>query len=440
MHAPEVTHSDPQREGRKPHVVIIGGGFAGLNAAKHLRGVPVDVTLIDRNNYHLFQPLLYQVATGTLSPGNIAQPIRSVLRHAKNIRVLMDSVERVDLEERKVIGRDTEMDYDYLIVASGARHSYFGRPEWETIAPGLKDLPDAIEIRGRILSAFEEAEKIPDSPERRALLTFVIVGAGPTGVEMAGAIAEIARHTLRDNFRHIDPRDARILLLDAVSRVLVTFPKELSKKAQKKLEGMGVEVLLDAKVENVTPEGVQVGPEFIAAHTVLWAAGNQASPLGRNSGLNVDRAGRVLVNADLTVPGHPEVQVLGDCANFSHRDGKPLPGVAPVAIQQGQHAARNIRHAVRGEPMHPFHYRNKGSMATIGRRAGVAEIGRWRFNGALAWYAWLLVHLIFLIGFRNRVVVLFQWFWAYLTFARDVRLITGNAADQQQHVIQEART
>lgn len=440
MHAPEVTHSNPRHDGKKPHVVIIGGGFAGLNAAKHLQGVPVDVTLIDRNNYHLFQPLLYQVATGTLSPGNIAQPIRSVLRHAKNIRVLMDSVERVDLEARKVIGRDMEVDYDYLIVATGARHSYFGRPEWETIAPGLKDLPDAIEIRGRILSAFEEAEKIPDSPERRALLTFVIVGAGPTGVEMAGAIAEIARHTLRDNFRHIDPRDARILLLDAVSRVLVTFPEELSKKAQKKLEGMGVEVLLNAKVENVTPEGVQVSPEFIAAHTVLWAAGNQASPLGRNSGLNVDRAGRVLVNADLTVPGHPEMQVLGDCANFSHRDGKPLPGVAPVAIQQGQHAARNIRHAVRGEPMQPFHYHNKGSMATIGRRAGVAEIGRWRFNGALAWYAWLLVHLIFLIGFRNRVVVLFQWFWAYLTFSRDVRLITGNTADRQQHVIQEART
>ncbi len=425
-----------QHGDRSPRVVIVGGGFAGMNAAKSLRNVPVDVTLIDKNNYHLFQPLLYQVATGTLSPANIAQPIRSVLRRARNVRILMDTVEQVDLNARKVIGHDMEVEYDYLILATGARHSYFGKPEWERFAPGLKDLPDAIEIRRHILCAFEEAEKMPDSPERRAALTFVIVGAGPTGVEMAGAIAEIARHTLRNDFRHIDPRDARILLMDAAPKVLMAFHPELSEKARKQIEEIGVEVRLNAKVENLTPEGVQVGDEFIPSHTVIWAAGNEASQLGRKSGMEVDRAGRVIVNADLSLPGHPEVLVLGDCANFSHQEGgKPLPGVAPVAIQQGKHAAENILRAIRGASMEPFHYRDKGGMATIGRRAGVAEIGPFRYGGVLAWLTWLLVHLIFLIGFRNRAIVLFQWFWAYLTFARDARLITGETADQPQRVI-----
>ncbi|MHA3771722.1 NAD(P)/FAD-dependent oxidoreductase [Verrucomicrobiota bacterium sgz303538] len=437
-HAPQVTHSDELRSGEEPCVVIVGGGFAGLNAAKRLAGKAVSVKLIDRNNYHLFQPLLYQVATGTLSPANIAQPLRSVLRRAENIQVLMDTVERIDLAARKVIGRDMEVSYDYLIVATGARHSYFGRNEWEPRAPGLKDLPDALELRRRIFSAFEEAEKMAECPERHAALTFVIVGAGPTGLEMAGAIAEIARYTLRNNFRRINPRDARILLLDAAPRVLPTFDPELSEKAKAQVEGMGIEVQLNAKVENVTEQGVQVGDQFIPSHTVIWAAGNEASPLGRKSGLEVDRAGRVIVNPDLTLPGHPEVQVLGDCSNFSHQGGKPLPGVAPVAIQQGQHAAENILAAISGEPLQPFHYHDKGSMATIGRRAGVADIGGFRFGGLLAWLAWLLVHLIFLIGFRNRIFVLFEWAWAYFTFARDVRLITGNTADKQQHIIQEA--
>lgn len=439
MNVSEGTVLNGRHMERVPRVVIVGGGFAGMNAAKRLRGAPVDVTVIDRNNYHLFQPLLYQVATGTLSPANIAQPIRSVLRRARNVRVLMDTVRQVDLAARKVIGSDLEVEYDYLILATGARHSYFGKPEWEQFAPGLKDLPDALEIRRHILCAFEEAEKMPDSPERRAALTFVIVGAGPTGIEMAGAIAEIARYTLRDNFRHIDPKDARILLMDAAPKVLTAFHPKLSDKAQIQIERMGVEVRLNAKVEDLKPDGVKVGDEFIAAHTIIWAAGNEASPLGRKSGLEVDRAGRVIVNPDLTLPGHPEVQVLGDCANFSHQGGKPLPGVAPVAIQQGRHAAQNIRRAIRGEPMRPFHYRDKGGMATIGRRAGVAEIGRLRFGGVLAWLAWLVVHLLFLIGFRNRIVVLFQWFWAYLTFARDARLITGNTTDQKRQFVEEER-
>lgn len=423
---------------KRPRVVIVGGGFAGLNAAKRLAGHAISVALVDRNNYHLFQPLLYQVATGTLSPANIAQPIRWILRRARNVEVLMDSVERVDLAARCVIGRELTLEYDYLILATGARHSYFGHQEWEGIAPGLKDLPDALELRKRILSAFERAEKMPhNASERAAALTFVIVGAGPTGLEMAGAIAEIARHTLRSDFRRINPGDARLIMIDAGPRVLAAFHPELSESAQREIKQMGVEVRLNTVVRNVTEDGVQAGDEFIAAETVIWAAGNAASPVGRASGMGVDRAGRVLVQSDLTLPGHPELQVLGDLAHFS-RDGKPLPGVAPVAIQQGQHAAWNIRRMLDGDSPEVFAYREKGGMATIGRRAGVAEIGRWRFDGALAWYVWLLVHILFLIGFRNRLVVLGQWIWAYFTFARDARLITGNPAAERQHFMQEA--
>lgn len=419
-------------------VVIVGAGFGGLNAAKALAGEPVSVSLVDRNNYHLFQPLLYQVATGTLSPANIAQPIRSVLRRARNVAVLMDSIERVDFAAKRVIGRDHASEYNFLILATGARHSYFGNPDWEPLAPGLKDLPDALELRKRILGAFEDAEKMSaDSPKRAAALTFVIVGAGPTGLEMAGAIAEIARHTLKNDFRRITPGDARIVLIDSGPRVLPTFSDDLSRKAKEQIAAMGVEVRLNTMVRGVTEAGVRVGDEWLASHTVVWAAGNEASPLGRSSGLAVDRVGRVIVQPDLTLAGHPEVQVLGDLAYFA-QDGKPLPGVAPVAIQQGRHAAANILRMIEGKSPLPFRYHDKGTMATIGRRAGVADLGFARFAGVLAWAAWLLVHLIFLIGFRNRLIVFFQWVWAYFTFARDARLITGNTPDRREHFLQEA--
>jgi NADH dehydrogenase len=405
-------------------VVIIGGGFGGLAAARSLARVPVDVTLVDRTNHHLFQPLLYQVATAGLSPAEIAYPIRRILRRQRNARVLLGEAVAIEAAARRVRLADGDIAYDHLIVAAGAGHSYFGRDEWEAYAPGLKTLEDALEIRRRALLAFEEAEREEDPEARRARLTFVVVGGGPTGVEMAGAFAEIARHTLARDFRRIDPRTARILLVEAGPRILPAYPEDMSEKAQRQLEALGVQVWTGAAVTGLDARGVAIGPDRVAARTVVWAAGIRASPLARSLGAPLDRAGRVRVLPDLTVPGQPAVFVIGDLASLE-QDGRPVPGVAPAAIQMGQHAAGNVGRALRGEPLAPFCYRDKGSLATIGRRSGVAVLGRVRLSGLVAWLAWLGVHIFFLIGFRNRFVVLFTWAWAYLTYDRSARLILG---------------
>ena len=409
-----------------PHVVIVGAGFGGLYAARALKRADVRVTVIDRRNHHLFQPLLYQVATAGLSPGDIAYPIRAVLRRQKNARVLLEEAVGVDVAARKVVLKTGEIPYDYLILATGAQHSYFGHDDWEPWAPGLKSLEDALEIRRRILLAFERAEREADESRRKALLTFVIVGGGPTGVELAGAIAEISRHVMAQDFRVIDPRQARIVLVEAGPRILPAYPESLSAKAQASLEKMGVEVLTKSLVTSVRPDAVSIGDRRIPTTTTVWAAGVQASPLARSLGVPLDRAGRVLVQPDLTVPGHPEVFVIGDLATFLHQGGKLLPGVAPVAIQQGRHAARNIVRACQGKALEPFHYIDKGSLATIGRAAAVADFGRIKLSGFFAWLAWLLVHIFFLIGFRNRFVVMIDWAWAYFCYHRAARLITGD--------------
>ena len=410
----------------RPQVVIVGAGFGGLYAARALKRADVRVTVIDRRNHHLFQPLLYQVATAGLSPGDIAYPIRAVLRRQKNARVLLEEAVAVDVGARKVRLTGGEIPYDYLILATGAQHSYFGHDDWEPWAPGLKSLEDALEIRRRILLAFERAEREPDESRRKALLTFVIVGGGPTGVELAGAIAEISRHVMAQDFRVIDPRQARIVLVEAGPRILPAYPESLSAKAQASLEKMGVEVLTKSMVTSVLPDAVRIGERQIQTMTTVWAAGVQASPLARSLGAPLDRAGRVLVGPDLTIPGHPEAFVIGDLAAFLHPGGKPLPGVAPVAIQQGRHAARNIVRARQGKPLEPFHYLDKGSLATIGRAAAVADFGRIRLSGFFAWLAWLVVHIFFLIGFRNRFVVMIDWAWAYFAYHRAARLITGD--------------
>lgn len=410
----------------KPQVVILGAGFGGLYAARALERAPVEVTMIDRHNYHLFQPLLYQVATAGLSPGDIAYPIRSVVRNQENTRVLMAEGVAIDVESRKVILRDGEVPYDYLILATGASHSYFGRAEWEPYAPGLKTIDDALEIRRRILVAFEKAERESDESRRRALLTFVIVGAGPTGVELAGAIAEIATKVMTRDFRNINPRAARIILGEAGPRVLPAFPEELAAKAEVALKKLGVEVRKNSPVTSIQPAGVVIGNEQIFAATILWAAGVVASPMARSLGVPLDRAGRVIVEPDLSIPGHSEVFVIGDLACFLPQTGKPLPGLAPVAIQQGRHAARNILRLCQGRSPEAFRYADRGSLATIGRAAAVADFGVVKVAGFLAWFAWLFVHIFWLIGFRNRFVVLFEWAWAYLTFQRAARLITGN--------------
>jgi NADH dehydrogenase len=409
-----------------PRAVIIGGGFGGLAAAKALGGDNVRVTLIDRQNHHLFQPLLYQVATAALSPADIAEPLRHILRRQGNAEVLMTEVNRIEPAARKVITSDGEVGYDYLIIAAGARHSYFGKPQWERFAPGLKSLDDALEIRRRLLLAFEFAEKTDDPVQRKAAMTFVVVGAGPTGVEMAGAIAEIARVTLVRDFRHIDPSQARVILLDATARVLPVYTEDLSESARRQLEKAGVIVRLGALVEDLTDEGVRLrGGEMIASRTVIWAAGNAASSLGTSLGVPLDRQGRVIVNQDLTVPGHPEIQVIGDMAHFVGDGGVPLPGLSPVAMQQGKHAARNIRTLIAGGWPAKFSYFDKGTMATIGRHAAVADIWGVRFSGLIAWFAWLFIHLIFLISFRNKLMVFMNWAYIYLTFGRHARLITG---------------
>lgn len=410
-----------------PRVVLVGSGFGGLEAAKKLMCQPVRVTVIDRTNYHLFQPLLYQVATAALSPADIAAPTRAVLSKCQNIEVMLAEVESVHLNARKLKLNDGgEVDYDFLILATGARHSYFGHPEWEKLAPGLKSLEDAVEIRRRILMAFEYAERIGDEAARKAAMTFVIVGGGPTGVEMAGAISEIARYTLAKNFRHIDPSTARIVLIEGEPRVLASFPEDLQISAMKQLADLGVEVRTGVHATNLTEDGVYIGSEFIPCRVKIWAAGNNASFLGKSLGAPVDRVGRVIVNEDLTIPGHPEVQVIGDLANFSHQTGNPLPGVSPVAMQQGRHAARNILAMIDGRKPQRFWYWDKGNMATIGRNKAVADL-RWvHLSGLPAWLAWLFVHIIFLVGFRSRLAVLFQWAWAYLTFNKGARLITRN--------------
>ncbi|RYD75294.1 MAG: NAD(P)/FAD-dependent oxidoreductase [Verrucomicrobiaceae bacterium] len=409
-----------------PRIVVIGGGFGGLSVAKALARDNVRVTLLDRQNHHLFQPLLYQVATAALSPADIAEPLRHILRQQDNVEVIMTDAQRVDVEGKKVITGDGEVEYDHLVIAAGARHSYFGKPEWEKFAPGLKSLDDALEIRRRLLLAFEIAEKTDDAEQRQAALTFVVVGAGPTGVEMAGAIAEIARVTLVQDFRHIDPSQARVILLDATARVLPVYTEGLSESAKRQLEKIGVDVRLQAIVEELGEDGVHLkNGEFIAARTVIWAAGNAAAPLGTTLGVPLDRQGRVIVNSDLTVPGHPEIQVIGDMAHFVEEDGKPLPGLSPVAMQQGRHAARNIRAQLAGGWTARFHYFDKGTMATIGRHAAIADVRGLQFSGLIAWLAWLFVHLIFLISFRNKMMVFLNWAYIYLTFGRHARLITG---------------
>jgi NADH dehydrogenase len=411
---------------KPPHTVIVGAGFGGLEAAKILGGEAVRVTVLDRTNYHLFQPLLYQVATAALSPADIAAPVRAILSKLPNIEVQLAEVTAVDVVNKKVKTGDAEIAYDYLILATGSRHSYFGRDEWERLAPGLKSLEDAVEIRRRILMAFEYAEKISDEKAKAAAMTFVIIGGGPTGVEMAGAIAEIARYTLSKDFRHIDPSQARVVLIEADPRVLFAFPEDLSASALKQLTELGVEVRTGVRATNLTEQGLDVGTEFIPCRVKIWAAGNNASFVGKTLGVPVDRAGRVVVNDDLTIPAHPEVQVIGDLANFSHRDGKPLPGVSPVAMQQGRHAARNILAMIDGRKPQRFWYWDKGSMATIGRNKAVADLRFVHFSGFPAWLAWLFVHVLFLVGFRNRLAVVLQWAWAYFTFNKGARLITRN--------------
>lgn len=424
------------RDPQAPRVVIVGSGFGGLEAAKALECEDVQVTVIDRANYHLFQPLLYQVATAALSPADIAAPVRSVLSDCRNIEVILAEVQAVDVNARCVKAGDVDQPYDYLILATGARHSYFGHPEWERLAPGLKSLEDAVEIRRRILMAFEFAEKTENESARKAAMTFVIIGGGPTGVEMAGAIAEIARYTLTKDFRHIDPSHARVIVIEGQPRVLAAFPEELQISAMKQLGEIGVEMRTGVHASDLTEEGLKVGEEFIPCRVKIWAAGNNASALGKTLGVAVDRDGRVIVNDDLTIPGHAEIQVIGDLANFAHQTGQPLPGVSPVAMQQGRHAARNILAMIEGKKPQRFHYRDKGSMATIGRNKAVADVHIFKssihLSGFPAWLVWLFVHIMFLVGFRNRIAVLIQWAWSYITFNAGARLITRNFQAEQR--------
>jgi NADH:quinone reductase (non-electrogenic) len=413
-----------ERVSQRPQVVIIGGGFAGLDAARALARVECDVTLIDRHNHHVFSPLLYQVATAGLSPGDIASPIRWILRRQDRLRVMLATVEHIDLAEKRVrLDHGQSIQYDYLVVGAGATHSYFGHDTWSVSAPGLKTLDDALGIRGRVLRAFEEAERDPDSARQKFLLTFIIIGGGPTGVELAGALAEIARHALKAEFDAIDPASARIILLEAGPSILTSFPESLRQSARRSLVRLGVDVRENSAVTDIDDHGVSVGAQRIDAHTVLWAAGVAASPIGRQLGV-VDRVGRVIVEPDLSVPGHPEVFVAGDLACFTHQTGKPLLGVAQVAKQMGKHAAHNIARRMSGEPTTQFRYVDPGNMATIGRAAAIADFGWLRVSGYLGWLLWLFVHILFLIGFRNRLSVMIQWAASYLTYQRSVRLIT----------------
>lgn len=410
-----------------PRVVIVGAGFAGLFAARALRRAAVEVVVVDRSNHHLFQPLLYQVASAALNPSDIATPIRRILRRQRNATVLLGDVKSIDLQNRRVLTAEAAIDYDFLIVASGATHSYFGHDDWARHAPGLKSLDDATQIRSRILFAFEAAEREDDAATRAAWLTFVVIGAGPTGVELAGALAEIAFRAVVPDFRRIDSRQARVVLLEGGERVLPQYSPPSSVSARRQLERLGVDVRTGALVTAVDERGVSIGDERIAARTVLWAAGVQASPLGAALGGQTDRAGRVYVAPDLSLPSAPEVFVVGDLCRFE-QDGAPIPGVAPAAMQAGRHAAANILRRIAEKATLPFRYVDKGSLATIGRAAAVAEIAGVRLSGLVAWLAWLVVHIFFLVGFRNRLLVLFQWAWAYITHQRGARLITGDVA------------
>ena len=408
-----------------PHVVIVGGGFAGLWATRALASAPVRITLVDRGNHHLFQPLLYQVATAGLSAPDIAAPLRHILRRQANVEVRMATVARID-----AAGRRIELDdggtivFDYLLLASGATHAYFGNDHWAEHAPGLKTLEDALGLRRKLLLAFERAEAAADPAERDAWLSFAVVGGGPTGVELAGTLAEIARHTLKDEFRNIDPAQARVRLVEAGPRVLASFPEDLSEKARRQLERLGVEVSTGTPVADITADGYRLGDDFVPAKTVVWAAGVAASPLGRSLGVPLDRAGRVPVEPDLSVPGHPDIFVAGDLAAIA-QDGRPVPGVAPAAKQMGRHVAQSIRARLQSRATTPFAYKDYGNLATIGRMAAVVDFGRLKFSGLPAWWFWLTAHVFFLIGFRNRLVVLLNWFWAYWSYQRAARIILG---------------
>jgi NADH:quinone reductase (non-electrogenic) len=410
----------------RPQVVVVGAGFGGLTAAQRLARLRVQLTVVDRKNHHTFQPLLYQVATAGVSPGEIAAPIRWILRTYPNVEVLLEEVLDFNLKEHRVITNEGELAYDYLVIASGVTHAYFGHPEWAPLAPGLKTIEDALEIRRRVLLAFELAERQAASGEGAVPLTFVVVGGGATGVELAGTLAEISRHVLAHEFRAINPEQTRILLLEGGPRVLPAYSEELSRKAQAQLERLGVEVRTSQVATQIEPGAVWIGDTRIPAQVVLWAAGVTASPLGRKLGVPVDRAGRVLVQPDLSLAGHPEVFVIGDLAALADEKGKMLPGVAPVAMQQGEWVAKMIASDFEHQPRRSFHYRDKGSLATIGRAAGVAQFPKFSLSGYFAWLAWLFVHIFFLIGFRNRLLVMIQWFWSYITYERGARLITGS--------------
>jgi len=405
-------------------VVVVGGGFAGLRVARQLaRRSDLEITVIDRRNYHLFQPLLYQVATAGLSPAEIACPIRTVFSNNSNVKVLLGNVTGAELKRKYIMADGRQVPYDYLIVACGAKHSYFAHPEWEPLSPGLKTLEQATEIRRRILLAYETAEKESNPAVQEPLLTFVVVGGGPTGVEMAGAIGEISRFTLERDFRSIHPERTRVVLVEAGPRVLASFSESLSARAKLDLEKLGVEVLTNTRVTEVTSDGVKLGAKSIAAKTVIWAAGVQPSSLGKSLGVPLDNVGRVIVEKDLSLKDHKEVFVLGDMAHFPTQDGKGLPGLAPVAMQQGSHAANNVLKDLEGKPRTHFFYRDKGTMATIGRKKAVVQVGSLEFTGLLAWLMWLFIHIFYLIGFKNRVFVFLEWFWAYVTFKRGARLI-----------------
>ncbi|MCA0456961.1 MAG: NAD(P)/FAD-dependent oxidoreductase [Chloroflexi bacterium] len=414
-------------------VVIIGGGFGGLHTAKSLRNTDVHVTLIDRRNFHLFQPLLYQVATGALSPANIAAPLRDIFKRQMNTEVLLGEVVDFDVEKREVILRDGRIPYDTLVLAAGVRHHYFGNDQWEEHAPGLKTIEDATEMRRRILLAFEAAERETDPEEIRKWLTFVVIGAGPTGVELAGAVGEIANYTLKNNFRRINPASAKVILVEGMDRVLPPYPADLSAAAQKSLEKLGVTVRTKAMVKDVQADKIIIGigetDEVIDSHTILWGAGVQGSPLGRKlaaaTGAELDRAGRIIVQPDLSLPNHPEILVIGDLAHYAHQTGKPLPGVAQVAMQSGDYAARLIKARLKGETVPTFHYRDLGNMATIGRAAAVADLGKLHFTGFIGWVLWLFIHLLYIVQYQSRILVLIQWAWNYITRNRAARLITG---------------